>query len=207
MSKEKIKSHDIVYFKHTKKMEESFVSASICKPLISYLKQNEGGNLSYECFWELIPKEVNEFGPENCNLFWARNIVTGQLLQYQNFHVEVEDSRKREGRGFENLGLINLICSESGKATQKLERNEEMFMEETISKIEAEYEGKSKKFSFKAVASLPKDIFMIFKVDEEVLLDAMYVISAHEPLIKLVEKLSSGLLELEQKKNESKDYS
>jgi hypothetical protein len=139
-------------------------------------------------------------------LFCARNIVTGQLLQYEGFSVEVEESGKKEGRGFENRGLINLICSEQeeGRPIQKLERSHEMFMEESISKIEAEYERKNKKFSFKAVPTLPKDIFMLFKVDEEVLLDAMYVMSAHEPLIRFVEKLSSTLLELEKSGND--DY-
>jgi len=46
--------------------------------------------MSYECFWELIPKEGNENGPEKCNLFWARNIVTGQILVYEGFKVEIE---------------------------------------------------------------------------------------------------------------------
>lgn len=70
------------------------VSTSISVPTNSYLKQNIQGNLSYECFWELIPKEVNETGPEDCNVFWARNIVTGQLLQYNDFNVEVATNGK-----------------------------------------------------------------------------------------------------------------
>ena len=48
---------------------------------------------------------------------------------------------------------------------------------------------------------LPKDIFMIFKVPEEDLLDAMYVMSAHEPLIKFVQKLSSELIKREMSGN------
>ncbi len=50
-----------------------------------YLKEMISSNdeqPSYECFWELIPRDVNEFGPESCNIFWARNIVTGQILTY-----------------------------------------------------------------------------------------------------------------------------
>lgn len=42
---------------------------------------------------------------------------------------------------------------------------------------------------------------MIFKVPEEDLLDAMYVMSAHEPLIKFVQKLSSELIKLEMSGN------
>ena len=56
--------------------------------MVYHLKESNKG-LSYECFWELIPKEVNELGPEQCKQFWARNIVTGQLLEYENFWVEI----------------------------------------------------------------------------------------------------------------------
>lgn len=52
----KIKSHDIVYFKHTKK--GGLVSSTLAKPTKYYLKEN-GSNLFYECFWELIPKQFN----------------------------------------------------------------------------------------------------------------------------------------------------
>ena len=47
MNKEKIKSHDIVYFKHTKKDEESLVSTTISEPLEPYLKENPNSSLSY----------------------------------------------------------------------------------------------------------------------------------------------------------------
>lgn len=42
---------------------------------------------------------------------------------------------------------------------------------------------------------------MIFKVDEEILIDAMYVISAQESLIKFVEKLTIGLNNLSKYKD------
>lgn len=71
-----------------------------------------------------------------------------------------------------------------------------MIEDNKLSQIEEFYETKSRKFSFQSVEILPKDIFIIYKVNEELLLDAMYVISAHESLIKFVEKISSGLLQL-----------
>lgn len=52
-SKSKIKSHDVVYFKHTK--EGGLVSSTLSKPAQYYLKES-GKGLYYECFWELIPK-------------------------------------------------------------------------------------------------------------------------------------------------------
>lgn len=58
-NKEKIKSHDLVYFQHTRKGQESLISTEISNPLNCYLKQNAEGKLSYECIWELIPKKVN----------------------------------------------------------------------------------------------------------------------------------------------------
>lgn len=60
-SKNKIKSHDIVYFMHTK--AEGLVSSTLAKPTSYYLKE-KGSELYYECFWELIPRKVNELGPE-----------------------------------------------------------------------------------------------------------------------------------------------
>lgn len=45
---------------------------------------------------------------------------------------------------------------------------------------------------------------MIFKVDESALLDAMYVMSAHQPLIQFVNKLAMGLLQLQNEHSE--DY-
>ena len=96
-NKEKIKSHDIVYFKHTKKDEESLISTSISEPIKSYLKENPNSSLSYECFWELIPKEVNQFGPEECNAFWARSIVTGKLLNFEDFNVEIQKNGMNGG--------------------------------------------------------------------------------------------------------------
>ena len=40
---------------------------------------------------------------------------------------------------------------------------------------------------------MPKDIFKIYKVDEKTLLDIQFALSSHEPLVKLIEILSSGL--------------
>jgi len=54
---------------------------------------------------------TNELGPENCNDFYARNIVTGKYLTYKDFRVQVTPKEQIEGGGFINKGLINLICS------------------------------------------------------------------------------------------------
>lgn len=51
------------------------------------------------------------------------------------------------------------------------------------------------KINFKAVSQLPEDIFMLFKVGEEVMLDVQYALSSHEPLVKFVEIISSGLVD------------
>ena len=75
------------------------------------LKETGEQSVSYECFWELIPKEGNEFGPETCNLFWARNIVTGQILKYEGYNVEIESKEQIENGGFKSEGLVNLICA------------------------------------------------------------------------------------------------
>ena len=86
-TKKKIKSHDIVYFQHTK--NKGLIASTLANQRY-YLKEFKDKNdqtVSYECFWELIPKQGNYFGPETCNLFWARNIVTGQILTYNDFNV------------------------------------------------------------------------------------------------------------------------
>ena len=87
--KDKIKSHDIVYFQHTK--NQGLIASTLAQQryYLKELKEDSDQGVSYECFWELIPKEGNEFGPETCNTFWARNIVTGQILTYQDFKVEI----------------------------------------------------------------------------------------------------------------------
>lgn len=63
LSKEKIKSHDIVYFEHTK--NKGLVASTLPdqKYYLKELQEPNGEGPSYECFWELIPNEVNEFGP------------------------------------------------------------------------------------------------------------------------------------------------
>lgn len=72
---------------HTK--AGGLVSSTLAKPTKYYLKE-KGSGLYYECFWELIPKEVNELGPEECNSFWVKNVVTGEFLVFDGYRVEVE---------------------------------------------------------------------------------------------------------------------
>lgn len=116
-----MKSHDIVYFEHTKK--KGCISSSLAGDKY-YLKETIDQKQSFESFWELIPKDTNELGPENCNDFFARNIVTGKLLTYQDYQVRVTSKEEVEGGGFKSHGLINLICSEGvdGMEGRKLER-------------------------------------------------------------------------------------
>lgn len=106
--KNKIKSHDIVYFEHTK--NKGCISSSLLGGRY-YLKETVDSKPSFESFWELIPKDINEKGPENCNDFFARNIVTGQYLTFKDFKVRIISQAEVEGGGFQNNGLINLICS------------------------------------------------------------------------------------------------
>lgn len=54
--KSKIKSHDIVYFEHTKK--QGMISAALSTKDF-YLKESDEKQVYFECFWELIPQEVN----------------------------------------------------------------------------------------------------------------------------------------------------
>jgi hypothetical protein len=55
LKKDKIKSHDIVYFQHTKNF--GLVASKLAQQQY-YLKEVDGPDevVSYECFWELIPK-------------------------------------------------------------------------------------------------------------------------------------------------------
>ena len=94
MKKDKIKSHDIVYFQHTK--EKGLIASTLAqqKYYLKELRSNTDEGVSYQCFWELIPKEGNESGPEKCNLFWARNIVTGQILTYNDYKVEIKSKEE-----------------------------------------------------------------------------------------------------------------
>jgi hypothetical protein len=100
-----------VFFQHTK--NKGLVASTLPdqKYYLKELQETNSEGPSYECFWELIPKEVNEFGPETCNLFWARNIVTGQILTFgkDKFQIEIESQEKIDGGGFQSEGLINLI--------------------------------------------------------------------------------------------------
>ena len=74
------------------------------------MKETVDQKQSFESFWELIPNEVNELGPEKCNEFSARNIVTGKYLTFNGFKVMVTSKNEIEGGGFEHKGLVNLIC-------------------------------------------------------------------------------------------------
>ena len=100
-----------------------------------------------------------------------------------------------DSTGFDNQGLINLICSSEvdGKVL-KLERDTELPINEDIPKIVSYFESRYQKISFTAVTQLPKDIFMIYKVDDKTLLDIQYALSSHEPFVKFVEIISSYLI-------------
>ena len=119
--KKKIKSHDIVYFEHTR--NKGCISSSLRGDKY-FLKETVDKKPSFESYWELIPKDINELGPENCNDFFARNIVTGQYLTYKDYQVRILSTEEIEGGGFISNGLINLICSEpvEGKEGRKIER-------------------------------------------------------------------------------------
>ena len=54
-------------------------------------------------------------GPEKCNDFSARNIVTGKYLTFEGFKVMITPKSEIEGGGFISHGLINLICNEEGQ--------------------------------------------------------------------------------------------
>jgi len=75
-----------VFFEHTK--NKGCISSSLNQDLF-YLKETVDQKQSYESFWELIPKEVNELGPETSNDFYARNIVTGKYLSYNGYRVRI----------------------------------------------------------------------------------------------------------------------
>lgn len=59
-NKSKVKSHDIVYFEHTK--NKGCISSSLAGDKY-YLKETFDQKQSFESFWELIPKDTNELGP------------------------------------------------------------------------------------------------------------------------------------------------
>lgn len=128
--------------------------------------------------------------------------MTGELLTYEDFPVEVkaENSDESSGSsvGFDNEGLINLICSDDkDDKVKKLERGSSIPINQNTAVIVKEFEQKCKKIGFIAVTKLPKDIFMIYKVDDKTLLDVQYALSSHEPFGKFVEIVSSKLLQQE----------
>lgn len=77
----------------------------------------------------------------------------------------------------------------------KLERNHTIPIPEDMPTIIQKYETKFEKISFTPVPKMAKDIFKIYKVNEKTLLDLQYALSSHEPLVKLIEVLSSGLMD------------
>jgi hypothetical protein len=107
--KGKIKSHDIVYFEHTK--NKGLISSSL-SGTDYYLKESPEHSLFFDCFWELIPQEVSELEPETCDKFWARNTITGNYLQYQGQRVQIQSKEPVEGGGFINSNLVNLVLDD-----------------------------------------------------------------------------------------------
>ena len=89
--------------------------------------------------------------------------------------------------GFENAGLIHLICSETVDGEyEKLERAQRFAPVENRPKIVEFYEEKIIRRHFKAAKVLPEDIFKIYKVNEETMQDVQFALSSHEPLVKFV---------------------
>ena len=76
-----IKSHDIVYIEHTK--NQGYISSTLAEPVVNYLKETKDTTLSYECLWELIPKE------EEDSRFFAKNIITNRYLTHGDFIIEI----------------------------------------------------------------------------------------------------------------------
>lgn len=145
LRKDKIKSHEIVYFRHTR--HGGLIASTLARQNY-YLKEHtdiaQCGKCpeSSECFWELVPKKVNEFGPEKCNLFWARNIVTGQILTFGGFQVEIQSKEEVEGGGFNSEGQVNLVCTQTGAL---LERGQMIMANEQTPPIVKRFEESVKK--------------------------------------------------------------
>lgn len=188
VNKEKIKSHDIVYFEHTK--NKGCISSSLNGEQY-YLKETNDQRQSFECFWELIPNEVNELGPEKCNDFAARNIVTGKFLSYNGFKVSITSKNEIEGGGFLSNGLINLICSEDGR---KIERGPLIPKDTTKPEIIKFSENLYELYELKDVEELTEDSFLIVKVEEQTIMNIQYVISSHEHLVKFLDRFSSHMV-------------
>lgn len=120
--KQSIKPHDIVYFMHTK--EKGLVSSTLDMPIKNYLKEHNKKIVSYDCFWELIPKpNDDEFGS-----FFARNSVTGQMLCFEDTYVEIKPDA--DMRGFCDGGRINLTYRIEDRE-EKLDRGERLMSEES----------------------------------------------------------------------------
>lgn len=123
---------------HTK--ARGLVSSTLAKPTKYYLKE-KGCGLYYECFWELIPKKVNQEGPEECNSFWVKNVVTGEFLTYDGNRVQVQPQNfENEVNTLDNEGLINLSYSISKEGEEKpemlkLERGEKIPIPQNITRI------------------------------------------------------------------------
>lgn len=168
------------------------------KYYLKELRSSSEETVSYECFWELIPKEGNEFGPEKCNLFWARNIVTGQILTYNGFKVEIKSKEEIEDGGFKSEGLVNLICGfeeveGSDPSPLLLERGAVIRNDENVIPVIKYFDETIIKQDFKAVPSLAEDSFIIVRVSEETIRDVSYILSSQEAFVKVVEILSTEL--------------
>jgi hypothetical protein len=87
---------------HTK--EKGLVSSTLSTPIKNYLKEHDKKIVSYDCFWELIPKPNDDEGGS----YYARNSVTGQMLTFENENTYVEIKPDTDMRGFSDRGRINL---------------------------------------------------------------------------------------------------
>jgi hypothetical protein len=134
---------------------------------------------------------VNELGPEKCNDFAARNIVTGKYLSYNGFKVSITSKEEIEGGGFLSNGLINLICSEDG---MKIERGPLIPKDTTKPEIIKFSENLYELYELKDVEELTEDSFLIVKVEEQTIMNIQYVISSHEHLVKFLDRFSSHMV-------------
>jgi hypothetical protein len=130
-------------------------------------------------------------GPEKCNDFWARNIVTGKYLTFNGFKVTITPKTEIEGGGFVSKGLINLICDGEGK---KLDRGSLIAKDPNTKNIIKFSENLFELYELVSVVELTEDSFLIVKVEEETMMNIQYVISSHEHLIKFLDRFSSHMV-------------
>ena len=145
-------------------------------------------------------------GPEKCNDFYARNIVTGKYLKYNGFRVRITSKEEVEGGGFINRGLINLICSEpavEGGEGKKLDRGKLIPKDPNTSPIIKFSEELYELYALTDVEELTEDSFLIVRVDEETIMNIQYILSAHEHLTKFLNSFISHMIK-ERERNDSK---